>query len=333
MFGIRYLKVAPTTHVLHYRGGELKREGAGLSFFYYGPTSVIMTVPVGSQDVPFVFEEVTSDFQDATIQGELTYRITDPKRIAALLDFSLDAHGRHQSDDPGKLDERLIHACQMLARSFTQQRPLGEVLTASEPLAAHVRAGLAESEPVQMLGIEVLSVSIMSIKASPEMAKALQANAREALLRRADEAVYARRNAAVELERQIKENELNTEIAVEQKRRQVRETQMQASIAVEQQRTELVEQRVANERKEAEARGDALRATLTPLRDVDWRVLMAVSAGKLDAKNLIAMAFRDLADNAGKIGSLNITPDLLQSLMSDDGGGQPAAKGGRRGKE
>jgi len=27
------------------------------------------------------------------------------------------------------------------------------------------------------------------------------------------------------------------------------------------------------------------------------------------------MAFRDLADNAGKIGALNITPDLLTELM------------------
>ena len=65
-----------------------------------------------------------------------------------------------------------------------------------------------------MLGVEILALSILSIKATPEMAKALQADAREKLLQKADEAIYARRNTAVELERQIKENELNTEIAV-----------------------------------------------------------------------------------------------------------------------
>ena len=85
MFGIRYLKVSPTTYALHFKGGQLQREGAGLSFFYFAPTSEIVTVPLSSVDVPFVFNEVTADFQEATIQGELTYRVTDAKRLAAVL--------------------------------------------------------------------------------------------------------------------------------------------------------------------------------------------------------------------------------------------------------
>src|SRR5687767_13191515 len=125
-----------------------------------------------------------------------------------------------------------------------------------------------------MLGVEVLGLAILAIKPVPEMAKAFQAPAREDLLREADEAIYARRNSAVQLERTIRENELNTEIAVEQKKRQVRETQMAAEIAVEEQRASLVEQRVSNERKEADARAHALRATLEPLKDTDWRTLM-----------------------------------------------------------
>jgi hypothetical protein len=32
MFGIEYLKAPPTTYVLHYKSGKVKREGAGLSF-------------------------------------------------------------------------------------------------------------------------------------------------------------------------------------------------------------------------------------------------------------------------------------------------------------
>ena len=35
MFGIAYLKAPPTTYVLHYQRGRVKREGAGLSFLYY----------------------------------------------------------------------------------------------------------------------------------------------------------------------------------------------------------------------------------------------------------------------------------------------------------
>jgi regulator of protease activity HflC (stomatin/prohibitin superfamily) len=315
MLGWKYLKAAPTTYVIQFVGGKVRREGAGLSFFYYAPTAEIVKVPLSSTDVPFVFNEVTADFQDASIQGELTYRITDAKRVATLLSFSVDVHGRYLSDDPTKLNDRLIHAAQISARSFTQRMKLRDVLVNSDALIAEVLAGVQKSPAVSMLGIEVLDLSILSIKGTPEMSKAFQAEAREELLRKADEAIYARRNAAVELERTIKENELNTEIAVEQKKRNVRETQMATEIAVEDQRAALVDRRVENERKEADARAHALEVTLGPLKDVDWRTLMAASAGAADAKLMIAMAFRELAENAGKIGELNISPELLTGLL------------------
>jgi hypothetical protein len=314
MFGIRYLKVAPTTHVIRYRSGKIVQEGAGLSFFYFAPSAEIVLVPVESTDVPFVFNEVTADFQDATIQGELTYRITNPRRVSEILNFSVDERGKYRSEDPTKLGERLTHAAQILARSFTQKRALRDVLVNSDGLISDVLSGLGQSPAVEMLGVELLGLSILSIKPTPEMSKALQAEARESLLRTADEAMYARRNSAVQLERTIKENELNTEIAVAQKNRQVRETQMAGEIAVEEQRAMLVDHRVENERKEADARAYALRITLEPLKDVDWRVLTA-AAGGTDAKMNIALAFRELADNAAKIGELNISPDLLSSIL------------------
>jgi hypothetical protein len=37
MFGIRYIKVEPTVFVLQYVKGVIRREGTGLSFFYYEP--------------------------------------------------------------------------------------------------------------------------------------------------------------------------------------------------------------------------------------------------------------------------------------------------------
>ena len=315
MLGIRYLKVPPTTFVMHFQSGKLKRSGAGLSFFYFAPSAELTQIPLASTDVPFVFNEVSADFQDATIQGELTFRIADPKKVAAVFDYSIGPRGSYRSDDPTKLNDRLIHAAQLSARSFTQSHQLREVLVSTDALIAEMLTGLKQSAAVTMLGVEVLGLSILSIKATPEMAKALQAEARELLLRKADEAVYARRNAAVEQERKIKENELNTEIAVEQKKRQVREAQMAADTAVEEQRAVLVERRVANQRQEADARAYALQTTLEPLKGVDWRTLMA-AAGHNDAKSIIALAFRDLADNAGKIGELNISPDLLNSLLS-----------------
>jgi hypothetical protein len=314
MLGVRFLKVPPTTHVIQYRGGKVVREGGGLSFFYFAPMTTIVQIPVASTDVPFVFSEISSDFQDATIQGQLTYRIADPKKTAGMLDFSLTSAGQYQSDDPTKLGERLCNSAQVFARAYTQRQRLRDLLIASAGLRDEMLAGLKTSEEVQSLGLEILNVVILSIKPTPEMSKALEAEAREDLLQKADLAIYTRRNAAVEQERTIKENELNTEIAVEQKKGQVRDTQLSADIAIEQRRATLVDSQVANQRKEAEARSFALRAVLEPIKDVDWRLLMAANAA-LDPKFLIALGFQELAQNAAKIGELNISPELLQSLL------------------
>ena len=316
---LAYSKNSPTTYVLHYRNGRVRREGPGLAFWYFQPTSTIVAVPLASRDVPFAFSEVTADFQPVTLQGQLTYRVADPKRLAGLLDFSVRGSGQFISDDPEKVPDRLVQTAQILARAVVQRLTLRESLVSSDTIVAEVVSSLREAEPVQMLGVEILALSILAIKPTPEMARALEAEAREGLQRHADEAIYARRNASVEQERRIKESELETEVAVQQKQRQIRETQLDADISVEERRSALVERRAENERRDADARAYALRATLEPVRDVDWRTLMAVAGSSADPKLMIALAFRELAENAGKIGEINVTPDLLKSLTTGGG--------------
>lgn len=311
---LNFMKVPPTTYVMLFKYGKIKREGAGLSFFYYAPTSTIVAVPVASTDVPFIFQEATSDFQTVTIQGQFTYRVADPNRLASLLDFSVDSRRVYSSEDPRKLPERLVHALQTLTRSIVQKLTLKEAMVSSDAMVAEVFGRFGSSESVSKLGIEVLSLSILAIKPTPETSRALEAEAREALQRRADEAIYARRNAAVEQERLIKESELNTEIAVEEKKRQIRETQMAAEIAVEEQKAKLIDHRVENERKDADSKAYALTEILKPLRGLDWKTLMMLRGQATDAKSLIALAFQQMAENAQKIGELNISPELLASL-------------------
>jgi hypothetical protein len=88
---------------------------------------------------------------------------------------------------------------------------------------------------------------------------------------------------------------------------------MAADIAVEQQRATLVDNRVANERKESEARAAALHAMLEPIKSIDWRTLLAVNG--TDSAQVMSLAFQELAQNASKIGELNISPDLLNTLL------------------
>lgn len=314
MFGFRYLKTPPTTYVLHYSGGKLRHEGPGLSFFYFGPSSSIVRVPMASSGVPFAFQDTTADFQTVTLQGQLIYRVADPKKLASMLDYSTNPEGKYISDDYQKPAERLVQLAQAMVRTDLQRLTLKQALTAGDGLAAKVATAIKEAEPVKQLGIEILDLTILAVRCTPDMAKALEAEAREDLNRRSDEAIYQRRNAAVEQERRIKESELNTQLAVEEKQRQIREKQIETEISIEQQKVQLTDQRVANQRKEADASAYGLNAMIEPLRGLDWRTVMMLSQKGAHPQAAIALAFQEMAANAQKIGELNMTPDLLRSL-------------------
>ena len=222
MLDIGFFKGEPTDYVIKYVGGRATREGRGLAFYYLKHNTSIVAVPTNSRDASFVFNEVTNNFQSVTIQGQCTYRISDPVQAASLLNFTIDPRKRaFVSNDPERLPQRITNIIQMETRGEIQKRSLEETLGQSEAIAAAVLARLKTETLLQPLGAEVLSIYFVSAKPTPEVAKALEAEYRETLLRKADEAIYARRAAAVQNERQIKENEISNEIALEQQRQQL----------------------------------------------------------------------------------------------------------------
>jgi hypothetical protein len=335
MFGIRFIKVAPTDYVIQFRRGQRVREGAGLAFLYFAPTTSLVLIPVGSAEVPFIFEEVTADFQQVTVQGQLTYRVADPQRLAQAMNFALTPDGRnYATEDASKLPQRLINQVQVLTRVALQGLPLRQALGRTDGLVAALHEGLQQATVIAALGIEVLGLAILAIRPTPETARALEAEAREQVLRQADEAIYARRNAAVEQERAIKENELNTEIAVEHKKRQIAEAKLEAEKSIQQKRRELREAELAtqialegrkqdlvalataNARQEAESRAYGVATLMQALGQTDPRLLEVLTLARMEPGQLVAAAFKDLAEGAERIGQLNVTPDLLRELMA-----------------
>ena len=63
MFGISYIKFDSMTYVIQFKNGNIAKEGRGLSFFYFAPNTSIAAVPIGSNDLPFIFNETTNDYQ------------------------------------------------------------------------------------------------------------------------------------------------------------------------------------------------------------------------------------------------------------------------------
>ncbi|CAA7386317.1 hypothetical protein CHRY9393_00610 [Chryseobacterium fistulae] len=334
MFGFRHIKFDSMTYVLHFKNGKTVKEGRGLSFFYFAPKSSIVAIPMGSNDLPFIFNENTFDYQTVTIQGQISYKITDPKTLSNTLDFTVNEAGVYKKNDIEKLNQRIINLAQTATSSFIHELGLKDAIRSAKQIEANILEGLMSSETIKTMGIEILGANILAVQTTPEMARALETETREKLQQQADEAIYERRNFAVEQERKIKESELNTEIAVEEKQKQIEEKRMEtevqqeennrilremkiaADISVENQRRQLIEQKTENDRKEAETQGYILETSLKPYKEIDWKVLSALS-GKQDAKNNIALAFRELAENAGKIGNLNISPDLLENLLKN----------------
>jgi len=285
MFNIGFFKGQPTDYIIKFVNGKIKREGQGLSFFYWKPNTSIAAIPVVTIDANFIFNEITQTFQEVTMQGQLTYRISDVKKVALLLDFSISPVSKKYSSDPlEKLAKRIINAVQMATRDEIQKFSLEDSLRKSENIARVILAKIKEDVMLNSIGIECLSIYLTSVKPTPELARALEAEYRESIQKKADEAIYSRRAAAVEQERKIKENELDSDIALEKERK------------------ELVELEGNNAIKEAEYQSKALNLGLVPYKEID-------------PKLLLALGFKALGEKADKIGNLTITPDLLSSVL------------------
>lgn len=282
----KYYKGEPNTYTICFKDGNVRKNGAGINFWYSPLTTTISAVPIASQESHFVFTETTADFQEIAIQGALTYRLNAPLDVASRLDYTVDpARKRYKSEDPAKLVQRVINVVQAHTRTLVSQLSLEKALTRVGVVAKEVLTRVSASEDLSSLGVVIEGLHFTSIKATPEMQKALEADFREGLNKRADQAIYDRRKSAVEEERKIRETEMNTEVELENRKKALVDTQAR------------------NELKLAAAQAKAEELKLSPY-------------GELPPQALIGLALRDWASNAGSIDNLTITPDLLSKVVA-----------------
>ncbi len=297
MLGISYFKGQPSDYIIKYSGSRKTRAGQGLSFFYLRFNTQIVAVPTQSIDCPFVFNEISRDYQVVSVQGQLTYRIANPEKASQLLNLSIDTKsGGYKSEDLRVLGQRVVNSLQIATHEEIEKRSLEECIRDVQAISDSVAQRLGEDPTLESFGAELLGVFILAIKPTPEMSKALEAEFREQLLRRADEAIMARRAAAVDDERKIKEKELESDSALEKGR------------------TELIELQGQNMLREAENRGKAIEIESTSKAKALAQELAALSG--IDPKLLLAESIRVLGLNAEKVGQLNITSEILAGLLN-----------------
>ncbi|MBC5789632.1 SPFH domain-containing protein [Providencia sp. JUb39] len=334
MLNFKYFKSDSSTFIIQSINGAVRKQGKGLSFWYNADKTSIAALPLNAQEAPFIFNLQTADFQSLRIQGQISFQVKYPEKTADVLNFNLAQDGKsYASEDPLKLSDRVVRSAQTVIQAKTQSTDLRDALLMGQPLVMLVSQQLSAHPALESLGIEILDVAISAITPSPETLKALEAQARESILKEADDAIYARRKFSVEQERTIKEAELETDLSVQAKQQQIEEARLDnertllreraeieqeeliAQVNLEAKRNELVALSVENQRTQSEADAYAIEAKMKAYSQLPVENLKAMALAKMNPEQLMAMAFESLAQNAGKIGEINISPDLFGQLM------------------
>lgn len=298
---LKYFKGEPNAYVIRYKNGKVRKHGEGLTFWYRPHNTSIAVVQIVSQDAPFIFNESTKDYQEISIQGTLSYRLSDPLEASKLLDFTVDPKSRrYKSKDLDKLIQRVVNTVQANTRSGVNSLSLEAALIKVKELSSAVLAQVQKDPGLKATGIIVESLHFNAVKATPEMQKALEADYRESLQQRADLAIYTRRNAAVEEESKISNRELDTEVELEERRRGL--VSKQANNRIKQAQAEA---KAREMEAEAETKADEIRFGLYQ---------------NLTPQALVGLALKEWAANAGTIDNLTITPDLVSKVVNWVGG-------------
>lgn len=316
---LRHLRANPTAHVRHLRNGVVVHDGVGQAFWFRPLSAALSEVPVDDREQPLLFHGRTVDFQDVTVQATITYRVADPATAATRIDFGIDPErGRWRAaplEQVGGLLNELAqqHALDLLA-SMPLPRALAEGMAA---LRARMTGGLAADARLTDLGLSIVDVRVVAVRAEADVERALQTPTREQVQQDADKATYERRALAVERERAIAENELQNQIELARREAQLVEQkgQNERKRATEQAAAGRIaaEARAGEQRLLAEAQADATRAVGTAEADAEAARLAAYR--DLDTATIIGLAAKDLAGNLPDIGTLNLTPDVLTTLL------------------
>ncbi len=317
---VSHLRATATSHVVQMKKGKVKRSGPGLSFWFRPLTASLSEVPIDNRDMSLFFHTRTSDFQDAGVQATVSYRIEDPNRASQRVDFAISpATGNWQADPLSALGQLVSetgqqHATATLA-TMTLTNALAHGIGATRDAIA---AGLDADDRLRDTGIAIVGVRVLAIKPETEMERALQTPTRESVQQAADRATYERRALAVESERAISENELQSKIELATREK------------------DLLAQEGANARKRAEdaaaARGIADDASARGEKVMGEARAQAAKAlvdayNGADASVLLARAAETAAQNIGSVSSITITPDMLANFLGSARGSGSASGG------
>lgn len=304
------LRSDASNHVIRYRKGQVRQSGRGLVFWFRPETASIAEIPMDDRETTLFVTGRSQDFQQVAVQGMLTWHVVDPELLAQRVDFSIGLfNGQLQSEPIERIETRLAGLVNQAALQYLAEAPVRALLDVGiEPLRQRLEAALAAATSLTDIGIAVVAVRVMSLAPTSELERALQTPTFEALQQKADEAMFERRALAVEKERAIAENELATKTELARREKT------------------LISEEAENARNRATGLADAHQIEA----DAEAGRIRVIGAAKAEADGahiaiyrdlppavLMGLAARELAGKLDTIEHVNVTPDLLASLMSE----------------
>ena len=328
---VTHLRSTATMHVLHRSRGRIRHDGPGVAFWFRPMSAAISEVPIDDREQPVLITVRTADLQQVSAPGTVTYRFVDPALAATHIDFSVQLKTGAWAETPLETVGSAIHGA--TAAAVTQAlagRDLRAALTTDPAwLAATVHTALAADERLTSTGLAVVGVRFAVLRAEPDVERALQTPAREAIQQEADKATFERRAVAVEREAAIGQNELANQIDLAARAEQLiaqkgtnarREAQEQAAAGAIATAAE-----AARTTELAQARAEADQVVGAAAAETERAKLAAYTGMPRDL--LLALAAREAAAALPAIDQLVITPDLLSSLLGRLAGGTGAQEG------
>jgi regulator of protease activity HflC (stomatin/prohibitin superfamily) len=307
---LRQLRSEASAYIVRYKNGRKTKAGRGLAFWFSADGGSVVEVPMDDRDLPFLFNSRSKDFQEITVQGMIVWRVADPEKLADRIDFSIDlGKGFHVGQPVDQIATLLTGLAQQLSAGYLAGLEVGPLLAGGvQPLTERMEAGLVGDARLAGMGIEVANVRVADVSPSADLKRALQTPTFERLQQQADEATFERRALAVEKERAIAENELANKIELARRQKELieREDENARNQAIADAAAKKIENDAGAERIRTEGQAQI---------DMEQARMQIYSA--LPPGVMMGLAAREFAAKLQSIEHLNVTPDMISTLLGD----------------
>ncbi|AZO17460.1 band 7 protein [Mesorhizobium sp. M2A.F.Ca.ET.043.05.1.1] len=307
---VAQLRSEASSHVIRYRNGREMQSGRGLVFWFVPETASIAELPMDDREMTLFVKGRSQDFQTVAVQGTIGWHVVDPARLAERVDFSIDLRtGKLRGEPIEKIQARIAGIANQAVQQYLGQAPVRALLDAGPaPLRERLQALVAADPALTDIGVAAVAVRLTNLTPTSELERALQTPTFEALQQKADEATFQRRALAVEKERAIAENELanKTELARREKLLIAEEAENARNRATGAAEAQQIEAGAEAERIRAieGAKAEAERQHIAIYRDLPPAILLGLAA-------------QQLAGKLDKIEHVNVTPDLLATVLGE----------------